>query len=159
MRDVGGDVSERRAAGQPFRHRAVGVGLAHLASTTPRIAVRPRPSATLCAEGFVEVGADDAFRVRPRERVAGAALGDELLLADDHVGVLAALDRAAAATTPAPERAPARPAGAARPARGGASLRSLTPAHRAAELYPNGARRQSRWARATALEFAAARRR
>ena len=44
------------------------------------------------AEGFVEVGADDALRVRPRERVAGAALGDELLLARDQVGVVLALD-------------------------------------------------------------------
>ena len=37
------------------------------------------------AEGFVEVRAHDALRVGARERVAGAALGDERLLAGDQV--------------------------------------------------------------------------
>src|SRR5205807_9511977 len=46
-------------------------------------------------EGVVEVGADGALRVRARERVARAALGNEELLAGDDVvvasdGVLAA---------------------------------------------------------------------
>ena len=47
------------------------------------------------AEGFVEVRPDGALGVGAGERVAGAALGDELLLAEDQVGVVGALHRAA----------------------------------------------------------------
>ena len=93
---------ERRAAGEVFGHHAFGVrGRAPGLRRRLRIVLRSRPSAMLRAEGFVEVGADDAFGVRARERVAGAALGDELLLADDQVGVVVALDRATAARRPA----------------------------------------------------------
>ena len=50
----------------------------------------------IMAEDFIEVGPDNAFGRRSRERVTRAALGDELLLADDQVGVVVALDSASA---------------------------------------------------------------
>ena len=83
---------ERRAADEVFRHHAFGVRDLDLAfdDAADRVALEAFGDAR--AEGFVEVRADDALGVGARERVAGAALGDERLLAEDQVGVVVALD-------------------------------------------------------------------
>ena len=104
-------------AGQPFRHHAAFVGHEHLPVHDPLDRAAIETFGKSLAEGCVEVGADDAFRTRPSERVAGTALGDELLLAGDQVGVVLALDRPAAtraqqqATGPGEKTEPAQASG------------------------------------------------
>ena len=82
------------AAGEALASPRRDWGCAPGRRTTLSIVLRSQAFVDARAERFVEVGAHGALRVGPRERVAGAALGDELLLAHDQVGVGLALDRA-----------------------------------------------------------------
>ena len=128
--DVGGDVGRRGAAGEALRHHALGVGVSRSALRRCRgSTLRPKPFDDALGERFVEVGPDDALGVGPRERVAGAALGDELPACPDQVGVVVALDRhrsrrasereAAARLRSAQRRRPARARRQRMRARGG----------------------------------------
>src|SRR5262249_58085669 len=76
--DVGGDVPQRRPAGEVFRHSAFGVGDLHLGFNDPADRVAALAFGQALFEGVVEVGAHDPLRVGSRERVAGAAFCDEL---------------------------------------------------------------------------------
>ena len=107
--DVGGDVLERRSAGEILRHRAFGVGDADLVFHDAAHGAALSPSARLARKASSRFGPTIALGVGAGERVAGAALGDERLLAEDQVGVVGALDRAARARR-APARRAAQPA-------------------------------------------------
>ena len=123
--DVGRDVADRRPVTRLAGMTPSRLGNSHLVfdHAADRVALEPFGDAR--AEGFVEVGADDALRVRARQRVTGAALGDERLLALDQVGVVGALDRAAGRAQREREQQPAdageQAAAARAPAGGGAS--------------------------------------
>ena len=138
-----------RAASRPLA-RSLGIAPFGVGDTGPGLRRRrgswcARGLRRRCAEGFVEVGPDDALGVRARERVAGAAFGDELLLAVDQVGVVGALDRAASAhgerePRTSAHRADAARAHGARCAGGRAGLAATACSSWAREHYPKGGR-------------------
>ena len=160
-----------RRASRPRRGRSAwrpsGLGLRTGLRRPPDRAAPLRLRRSL-AEGLIEIGPDDALGVGARERVAGAALGDERLLAVDHVGVVAALDRAAGrAERDAGERQ-APPARAAPEPRAGAPSATVRGGNcdklmgggtlsEAGGCRRRSAPRGARSGRLQAVEFAAAR--
>ena len=82
---------QRGARRQFLGHHALAVGEEHLIFDDATDCGSSMRFFDRSSEGFVEVGPDDALCVRARERVTGAALGHELLLSVDEVGVAAVL--------------------------------------------------------------------